>query len=57
MRTSEILGVVGGVLFLLLYFRPVSLRWPESYFRLGSSLENVIASGPIRYILFRFLSS
>lgn len=55
MRTSETLGIAGGVLFLVLYFRAVSLRWPESYFRLGSTLENIIASGPLRYIAFRFV--
>lgn len=55
MTTPEILGVVGGSIFLWLYFKAVALRWPESYFRLGSTLENVIASGPLRYVLFRFI--
>lgn len=55
MTTPEVLGVFGGFSFLWLYFRAVALRWPESYFRLGSTLENVIASGPLRYVAFRFI--
>jgi hypothetical protein len=55
MTTPEVLGVFGGFSFLWLYFRAVAIRWPESYFRLGSTLENVIASGPLRYVAFRFI--
>jgi hypothetical protein len=53
--TPEAFGIAGAVAFLILYFRAVSIRWPESYFRLGSTLENVIASGPLRYVSFRLV--
>lgn len=55
MRRPEAFAIAGGIAFLTLYFRAVSIRWPESYFRLGSTLENTIASSPFRYVAFRFL--
>lgn len=45
---------LGGLLFLMMFFRAVQTRWPESYFSIKDVTSYKISTSPWRYCLFRF---
>lgn len=43
-----------GLAFLMMFFRAVHTRWPESYFTIKDVTSYKISTTPVRYCLFRF---
>lgn len=44
----------GGLTFLMMFFRAVQTKWPESYFAISDVTSYRISTTPLRYGLFRF---
>lgn len=51
---QEVALGLGGVVFLMMFFRAVQTRWPESYFSIKDVTSYKISTSPWRYCLFRF---
>ena len=49
------LAVLLGSLFLGMFYKAVSVQWPESYFAASDTGAYSVSSSPLRYLGFRFL--